>query len=52
MDRHDFLSVLGAGIATPEILSSQGGRPLAPGEVRPARPLAPPHQKVSGSASK
>lgn len=42
MDRRDFLSVLGAGIATSRIVSSQGGRPLAPGEVRPARPVAPP----------
>jgi hypothetical protein len=42
--RRDFLSTIGAGIATMQVpVLGQRGRPLAPGEVRePARGPAPP----------
>ena len=43
MRRRDFLAALGAGLATtPMNALAQGGRPLAPGEVRTAKPAAPP----------
>jgi len=43
MRRRDFLASLGAGLATtPMRALAQGGRPLAPGEVRTAKPTAPP----------
>ena len=43
MDRRTFLTALTAGIATSQMPAfGQGGRPLAPGEVRAARPTTAP----------
>jgi len=43
MKRREFLSALGAGAALSSLsVAAQRGRPLAPGEVRTAKPPAPP----------
>ena len=43
MKRREFLSAIGAGVAMSQVSArAQGGRPLAPGEVRGAKPPAPP----------
>jgi hypothetical protein len=40
--RRDFLTTLGTGIVGGSVLAFAQGRPVAPGEVRAARPAAPP----------
>jgi hypothetical protein len=43
VNRRDFLSLIGAGLAAAGARAGAQGRPLAPGEVRaPAKPAAPP----------